>query len=109
MLIFALIVRPNISKSNFLGRGRYTKHVEWPPCSADANPLDYYFWDKVKTKVYEGRMTRFENLEEVKRKILGVWDDAVNMTEIRGAIKQFHPRLQAIVEKEVYSIKSLFG
>ena len=54
-------------------------------------------------------MTPFENLEQLKRKIRGVWDDAVNMTEIGGAIKQFRPRLQAIVEKEGYSIKSLFG
>ena len=92
-----------------LGRGRYTKHTEWPPCSADANPLDYYFWDKVQNKVYEGRLTPFENLEQLKRRIRVVWDAAIDLSEIRAAIEQFRPRLQAIVEHEGFSIKAIFG
>ena len=28
---------------------------EWPPSSPGANPLNYFYWDFVRTKVYEGR------------------------------------------------------
>ena len=31
---------------------RFIKCVEWPPSSPDVNPLDYFFWDLVQTKVY---------------------------------------------------------
>ena len=27
---------------------RFIKHNKWPPSSSDSNPLDYYFWDKIK-------------------------------------------------------------
>ena len=30
----------------------FVKCVEWLPSSPDANPLDYFFWDIVETKVY---------------------------------------------------------
>ena len=33
---------------------RYVKRNEWPLKSPDSNPLDYYFWSKVKRKAYEG-------------------------------------------------------
>ena len=35
---------------------RFVKCVEWPPSSSDVNPLDYFFWDLLKTKVYQGRV-----------------------------------------------------
>ena len=31
---------------------RFVKCVEWPPSSPDVNPLDYFFWDIVETKIY---------------------------------------------------------
>ena len=31
---------------------RFVKCVEWPLSSPDVNPLDYFFWDLVKSKVY---------------------------------------------------------
>ena len=33
---------------------RFVICVEWSPSSPDVNPLDYFFWDLVKTKVYQG-------------------------------------------------------
>ena len=33
---------------------RFVKCVEWPPSSPDVNPLDYFFGDLVKTKIYQG-------------------------------------------------------
>ena len=34
---------------------RFVKFVELPPSSPDVNPLDYFFWDLVKKKVYQDR------------------------------------------------------
>ena len=43
---------------------RFVKCVEWPPSSPDVNPLDYFFWDLVKTKVYQGRAGELFSLEK---------------------------------------------
>ena len=53
---------------------RFIKCVEWPPSSPDLNPLDYFFWDLIKTKVYQGRAGKsFSSEEELQTKIKGVW------------------------------------
>ena len=76
-----------------------------------ANPLDYYFWNAVKEKVYEGRMNKpFKDEDELKRRIKSVWPSCAQETDvIRRAMKQFVPRLRAIEEKQGYSIKTAFG
>ena len=56
---------------NSIGR-RFIKKDEWPPNSADCSPLDYYFWDAVKSKVYEGMTERIENTDQLKKKINGI-------------------------------------
>ena len=49
---------------------RLVKCVEWPPSSLNVNPLDYFFWDLVETKVYQGRAgDPFSSEEELKTKI----------------------------------------
>ena len=58
------------------------------------NLLDYFIWDLVKTKVYQGR---------------AVWKDcATDLKPLRKGIKQFFPRLRAIEEKQGYCIKMIF-
>ena len=71
-----------------LGRGRFVSKTEWPPKSPDLNILDYYFWDRVATKVYEGRKKPFE---------------------IRRAISQFRPRMSAVVKNNAVPIKAYYG
>ena len=45
---------------------RYIKREQWLPKRPDRNPLDYYFRNKVKTKLYEDRLNNFiENEEEL--------------------------------------------
>ena len=92
-------------------KNRFIDKTEWPPSSPDANPLDYFFWDNVKSKVYEGRMGKpFANEYELKAKIQDVWNDCAKDTElIRKAIRQFIPRLEAVLEKRGFSIKTTFG
>ena len=90
---------------------RFFKSVEWPPSSPDVNPLDYFFWDLLKTKVYQGRVGElFSSEEELKTKIKAVWKDcATDLKPLRKAIKQFVPRLRAVEEKQGYCIKMIFG
>ena len=89
---------------------RFVKSGEWPPALPDCNPLDYHFWDKVKTKVYENRFNKpFENEDQLKRRIKRVWKDvASDVVEIRKALKQFVPRLKQVAEKQGSCIKMTF-
>ena len=81
---------------------RLIKCVEWPPSSPDMNPLDYFFWDLVKTKAYQGRAGEpLSSEEELKTKIKAVWKDcATDLKPLRKAIKRLFPRLQAVEEKQ---------
>ena len=90
---------------------RFIKKDQWPPKSPDSNPLDYYFWNKVKTKVYQGRIDKpFESEEEMISKIKSVWREcASNIGEIRKAMKEFPSRLKAVEECNGSSIKMHFS
>ena len=83
-------------------KSRFVKCVERPPSLPDVNSLDYFFWDLVKTKVYQGRAGEpFSSEEESKTKVKAVWKDcATDLKPLRKAIKQFVPRLRAVEEKQ---------
>jgi len=92
-------------------RQRFLLPTAWPPYSPDCNPLDYHFWDAVSNRVYQGRHSKpFANLSELKARIEDVWGEcASNLTPIRKSIRQFVPRLEAVVAKDGGSIKTVFG
>ena len=82
-------------------KSRFAENTDWPPKSPDSNPLDYYFWDRVQEKVYDGRYCYpFAMIDELKRTIL---------PQIRKAMKQFLSHLEAVDAKEGGSIKTVFG
>ena len=87
------------------------EELEWPSSSPDVNPLDYFFWNLVKTKVYQGRAGElFISEEKLKTKIKAVWEDcATDLKPLRKAIKQFVPRLRGVEEKQGHRIKMIFG
>ena len=89
----------------------FVKSTDWPPKSPDCNPLDYYFWDRVQEKVYDGRYCYpFAMIDELKRRIRDVLDEcATDLPQICKAMKQFLPRLEAVDAKEGGSIKTVFG
>lgn len=95
----------NVMKKRFIAK------TGWPPSSPDVNPLDYFFWDFVKMKVYANRNGEpFKNEIELKRRITSVWNEcATDLVPIRKAIRQFVPRLKAVERKCGYSIKMLYG
>ena len=90
---------------------RFVKNTDCPPKLPDCNPLDYYFWDRVQEKVYDGRYCYpFATIDELKRRIRDVWDEcATDLPQIRKAMKQLLPRLEAVDAKEGGSIKTVFG
>ena len=90
---------------------RYVANTEWPPNSPDCNPLDYYLWNEVSSKVYEGSHRKpFTSLDELKARIEEVWKNCTSdLSSTRKAIKQFRPRLQAVADKNGGSIKTLYG
>ena len=67
---------------------RFIRAEEWPPSSPDVNSLDYFLWDFVKTKVYEGRSGKpFASEAELKKKIKSVWNIcSKDLIPIRKAI-----------------------
>ena len=81
------------------------------PVLTYCNPLDYYFWNKVKEKVYENRLNKpFENKRELNKQIERVWKDiAFSLPEIQRAIKQFAGRLKAVKERKDQCIKMIYG
>ena len=85
-------------------KSRFVECVEWPPSLPDVNSLDYFFWDLVKTKVYQGRAGEpFSSEEESKTKVKAVWKDcATDLKPLRKAIKQFVHRLRAVEEKRIF-------
>ena len=84
---------------------------EWPPYSPDVNPLDYFYWDLFEINVYKERSEKpFASEAELKNKVKSPWNiSADDLVAIRKAIKQFVPRMKAVAEKQVRSIKMLFG
>ena len=65
----------------------------------------------MKEKVYAGRLNKpFKNELELKERIKSVWNEcAKNTVEIRKAMKQFVPRLNAVADNNGYAIKTVFG
>ena len=60
------------------------KKDQWPTKPSGSNPLDNYFWNKVKTKVYEDRLKVLENEKEMISKLKSVWkESAANLVEIQ--------------------------
>ena len=90
---------------------RFVKRVEWAPSSPDVNPLDYFFWDLVKTKVFKGKPGEsFSSEEELKTKITVVWKDcATDLKPLQKVINEFVPSLRAVEEKQEYCIKMIFS
>jgi transposase len=83
----------------------YIDKLCWPPQSPDCNPMDYYVWNALQEKVYEGRHEPF-TLEELK-KITAKWQE-LSMAGIRRALSQWRARLQAVCNENGGHIEHLF-
>ena len=85
------------------------------------NPLDHYFWNKVKEKVYSGHHAkRIESEKELKDRIWSMRINGLQVLNFKAKIwtlnfeavlnfKQFLSCLKVIVTKEERSVKTTFG
>ena len=78
----------------------FVNKSQWPPKSPDLNPLDYWFWNALKEKVYEGRRTPFTSVTQLKRRARRVWQSAINEVHLQKSILKFKKRLNAVVQNE---------
>lgn len=78
----------------------FVNKSQWPPKSPDLNPLDYWFWNALKEKVYEGRRTPFTSVDQLKRRVRRVWQSAINEDHLQKSILEFKKRLNAVVQNE---------
>ena len=85
----------------------FVRAQDWPPDSPDCNPLDYHIWNQLKEIVYADRKA-YKNLESLRTALRRSWGK-VPMTGIQKAIRQFRPRLQAVVDAEGGPIQHLFN
>ena len=83
----------------------------WLPSSLNGNLLGYYFWNKVKEKLYIVRdAEHFESEKKLKDRIFSVHDQcATNVEPLCKARKQFWPRLKDVVTKEQRPVKAVFN
>ena len=89
----------------------YIKKDQWPPKPPDSNPLDYYLWNKVKTKVYEDRLKVSENEKEMISKLKSVWKECAPQTllKFKKSMNELPSILCAVKECNGNSIKMHFG
>jgi len=78
----------------FLGREtpKFISPLLWPTDSPDLNPVDYSMWSILQEKLYNTRITDFDDL---KHRIRTKWAK-LNHVIIASAVRQWRRRLSAV-------------
>ena len=77
----------------------------WPPNSPDLNPMDYYYWSAIVTRMRHTRLkTRDDLISEIKRAA-----KLVPISEIRSAVSKFNCRVRAVEKAGGGHIHSKFS
>ena len=71
----------------------FIKPNQWPPCSPDLNPIDYFVWAALQEKVYPGEKVR--DVEDLKQRILAAWEK-LPQEFIARAIGTWRDRLNSV-------------
>lgn len=71
---------------------------EWPANSPDLNPLDYFFWSYLKTKVFSDN-TKPKDFDELKQRITAVIAE-ITPAQLDSSIKNVVKRLEACVQND---------
>ena len=64
----------------------------WPPNSPDLNPLDYFFWNEVSSRLTK---KKYSNRNELIQKIKETVKE-IPLKMIRDTIENFHPRISFV-------------
>jgi len=93
------IYRPvkQILQENF-GNRIISRHFPnpWPARSPDLNPLDFWFWGYLKSKVFTHGRSSLEDLKSAIREEVS----AINAVQLNSAVQNFSKRVQILVEVE---------
>ncbi|XP_051155172.1 uncharacterized protein LOC127277823 [Leptopilina boulardi] len=89
-------------RNRFIGRG---SRVPWPPRSPDLNPLDYFFWGKIKSEIYRHPVQNMEELMEwIRVAVQAVRDDPAM---IRRAIYDLVHRAELCIQQGGHQFEQL--
>ena len=83
----------------------FIKKDEWPPQSADCNPMDYGIWEILKQKIYSGRKEKFTE-PELRTEILKAWEEMDQQT-IQKCISKWKNRLRMVIDQDGGPIEHL--
>ena len=75
--------------------GSFIEKKRWPPNSPDLNPLDYFYWNAVQSKMIIKNLSSRESLIQEIRKACKL----VSLSQIRSAVSKFNTRIKE-VEKQ---------
>ena len=84
--------------------GRFIRKTEWPPNSPDLNPLDYYYWDAVVTRIETKNLRSKEDL----RREIEIAMEKVPYWDIVKAISRFNMRVREVENREGNNIMNKF-
>ena len=70
--------------------------------------MDYYVWDALQEKVYEGRRVPFTSLVELQAKIKQCWP-LIPLAGVRRAILQWKRRIHCVLEAQGGQIAHRFS
>ena len=76
--------------NRWIGR---TGPLAWPPYSSDLNPLDFYLWGHIKTRVCS---TKPRNINELKQRITNAIE-AIPVEHLQNAFREFERRIRLII------------
>ena len=77
--------------------------AQWPPKSADANPLDYSAWGILESKV---GTKKYQSVDNLKKALRRQWDK-IPQSHFRAACDGFIDRLKAIIRAKVGQLEQI--
>jgi AraC-like DNA-binding protein len=70
----------------------------WPPSSPDLNPLDYFAWGYMESKLNDLKIKQTTTITTFKKKIEKIWND-IPMDMVRAACNSFRKRLRLVIKE----------
>ena len=95
---FAINVRNYLTQTFGYDRviRRGCQHI-WPPRSPDLNPLDFWFWGWLKSKVYHENKPTI--LEQLQQKIMDIFHQ-ITKEEFSAGVSDITRRLNAVIDSD---------
>lgn len=72
---------------------------EWPPSSPDLNPMDFFVWGYIESKLNGLTITKTSTLDTFKKKIVKIWND-IPIEMVRAACKSCSKRLRLVIRNK---------